>query len=133
EIFYYDFGKLIYISRGASGNVYRTSCKSISNKEVAVKEIYIADYDNEKKIKMFLNELKLHSQVSHSRIIQFYGISKDPNRGAYYLIMEYAEGGTLRQYLKTATLSWNEKVKLAIQLVEGMFYLHNKMITHCDL
>ncbi|CAG8466740.1 11924_t:CDS:2 [Racocetra fulgida] len=38
--------------------------------------------------------------------------------------MEYAENGTLQQYLKTSILSWERKVELAVQLVEGMSYLH---------
>ncbi|CAG8783555.1 9820_t:CDS:1, partial [Racocetra fulgida] len=51
----------------------------------------------------------------------------------YYLLMEYAESGTLRQYLKITILSWEKKVELAMQIVEGMSYLHSRMITHRDL
>ncbi|CAG8615604.1 29499_t:CDS:2, partial [Racocetra persica] len=116
EISYDEFGKLKYIDSGAFGNVYWTSCKSIQNEKVAAKEIHIPEEDDEKKIRMFLNELKLHCQVSHPRIIQFYGISNDYRREAYFILMEYAEGGTLRKYLKTAKLSWKKKVELAIQM-----------------
>ncbi|CAG8850583.1 33610_t:CDS:1, partial [Racocetra persica] len=55
EISYDDFGKLTYVNRGGSGNIYRTSCKSLENKEIALKEIYIED--NEKDIKKFFNEV----------------------------------------------------------------------------
>ncbi|CAG8665046.1 11906_t:CDS:2, partial [Racocetra fulgida] len=128
EIAFADLGKPNYVNRGVSGNVYCTSCNSIPSEKVAVKEILISEDNDEKGIKMFLNELKLHSQVSHPQIIKFYGISN-----AYYLLMEYANDGTLRQYLKSAILSWGKKVELAVQIVEGMLYLHNKKITHRDL
>ncbi|CAG8774514.1 18466_t:CDS:2, partial [Racocetra fulgida] len=38
------------------------------------------------------------------------------------------EGGTLREYLKTvvntAKHSWKKKIELAVQIVEGIYYLH---------
>ncbi|CAG8578554.1 21241_t:CDS:2, partial [Racocetra persica] len=108
EIPFINFGKLKFVGRGAFGNVFRTSCKSIKEEVVAIKEMHIED--NETDIKMFLNELKLHGQVSHQGIIQLYGVSKDYDRGAYYLVMEYANCGTLEQYLeKNAMLSWDNK------------------------
>ncbi|CAG8753291.1 13448_t:CDS:2, partial [Racocetra persica] len=56
EITYADLGALKYVNRGAFGNVYCTSCNSIPSEKVAVKEIYISEDDDEKGIKMFLNE-----------------------------------------------------------------------------
>ncbi|CAG8562845.1 19194_t:CDS:1, partial [Cetraspora pellucida] len=56
EIIYDDLGKLKYIDRGAYGNVFCTSCKSIQCEKIAAKEIYIPENAVEKQIKMFLNE-----------------------------------------------------------------------------
>src|SRR6266542_723136 len=49
--------------------------------------------------------------------------------------MQYADGGNLRTYLKNNffTLSWNDKIKLAYQITEGIKNLHDKDIFHQNL
>ena len=49
--------------------------------------------------------------------------------------MEYANGGTLRSYLKKNfnTLTWNDKYSLAYQLACALSCLHDEGIVHRDL
>ncbi|RIA91148.1 kinase-like domain-containing protein [Glomus cerebriforme] len=49
--------------------------------------------------------------------------------------MEYADGGDLRRYLqkKISTLTWDDKLKLAYQIAEGIKYMHGEDILHRDL
>jgi serine/threonine protein kinase len=47
--------------------------------------------------------------------------------------MEYADGGTLQSYLRERNLTWNEKLNLALRLVDAVSFLHNEGITHHDL
>jgi serine/threonine protein kinase len=51
------------------------------------------------------------------------------------LVTQYADGGDLRNYLKNnfKNLTWQEKKKLAFQIVDGLNYLHNENILHRDL
>ncbi|POG63182.1 kinase-like domain-containing protein, partial [Rhizophagus irregularis DAOM 181602=DAOM 197198] len=51
------------------------------------------------------------------------------------LVIEYAENGTLREYLKEnfKYLTWNDKFNLAFQLVCAVSCLHNEGIVHRDL
>ena len=57
------------------------------------------------------------------------------NLKKYLLVMEYADGGTLKNYLKErfANLTWNDKLNLALQLARGVSCLHDEGIVHCDL
>ncbi len=49
--------------------------------------------------------------------------------------MEYANGGTLREYLKENfnNLTWDDKYELAHQLACAISCLHNEGIVHLDL
>ncbi|PKK63696.1 kinase-like protein [Rhizophagus irregularis] len=53
----------------------------------------------------------------------------------YSLVMEYADGGTLRQYLKKNLdkLSWDNKLIIAYQLACAVSCLHDEGIVHSDL
>jgi len=49
--------------------------------------------------------------------------------------MEYADGGTLRNFLKEkfANLTWKIKFNLALQISNAVSFLHDKGIVHSDL
>jgi len=51
------------------------------------------------------------------------------------LVMEYADGGTFREYLRknSRNLTWNDKFKMAYQLASAVSCLHNLGIIHRDL
>ena len=51
------------------------------------------------------------------------------------MIIEYADAGSLRNYLKNhfQRLTWNDKYNLAYQLASAVLCLHNKGIVHRDL
>jgi serine/threonine protein kinase len=49
--------------------------------------------------------------------------------------MEYADGGTLQNYLKEhfGSLTWRDKFNLALQLAYTVSCLHDEGIVHLDL
>ena len=49
--------------------------------------------------------------------------------------MEYADGGTLRNYLKEhfSNLTWDDKFNLALQLAYAISCIHDEKIVHRDL
>ena len=53
----------------------------------------------------------------------------------YLLVMEYADGGSLRSYLNKNFnyLTWENKHNLAYQLASAVLCLHNEGIVHRDL
>ena len=51
----------------------------------------------------------------------------------YCLVLEYANGSTLKNYLNKNELNWDDKLKLALQLAGAVSYLHEKNIIHRDL
>jgi serine/threonine protein kinase len=50
-------------------------------------------------------------------------------------VLEYADSGTLRDYLKNNfnKLNWNDKLQFAIQIADAVSCMHRKDIIHRDL
>ncbi|GBC38281.2 kinase-like domain-containing protein [Rhizophagus irregularis DAOM 181602=DAOM 197198] len=87
--------------------------------------------------KHFLNELKSNQycyQIKH-HIVKTYGFTKDPELDDYILVMQYAKGGDLHNWLQRnfTRITWNKK-KLAIlwQISEGLETIHKAEFIHRD-
>lgn len=59
----------------------------------------------------------------------------DKNTEEYLLVMQFADSGNLRWYLKDhfSKLTWNDKLKFSYQITEGIKYLHDEDICHQSL
>ena len=55
--------------------------------------------------------------------------------GKFAIVMEYADGGDLNNYLSKnfEKLNWNKKIRLALDITNGLYYLHKENILHRDL
>ncbi|RGB25999.1 kinase-like domain-containing protein [Rhizophagus diaphanus] len=137
---YYEFDQfcnLQEIGFGGFAKVYRAIWKNYY-KHCALKSFFIY---NDATLKAIVREIQLQREVDfHDNVIRFYGVtsttsSKEIQRKEYLLVMEYADNGTLRKYLKEnlEKLTWNDKFNLAFQLVCAVSCLHNEGIVHRDL
>ncbi|KAF0561616.1 kinase-like protein [Gigaspora margarita] len=122
------------IGSGGFGNVFRYEWKECEL-TVALKCFKVDTYTDEKIIKDFINELKLLRGVTyHPNVILFYGVTKDSN-GYYNMVLQYADNGTLREYLMTnfTKLEWTDKLSIAKEIAHGLLFLHKNNIVHRDL
>ncbi|PKY48183.1 kinase-like protein [Rhizophagus irregularis] len=72
----------------------------------------------------------------HQNIIRLYGVTKLDGKEKYSLVLEYAEGGTLRNYLRNSniTFKWEDQLRFAKEIASAILWLHNvKEIIHGDL
>ncbi|CAB4379727.1 unnamed protein product [Rhizophagus irregularis] len=133
---YEHFSNIEKIGFGAFGKVYRANWRN-NEQYLALKSFFNHDKANTKEI---VEELKLQREVDfHDNIIRFFGVTSENNQNNssknYSLVMEYADGGTLRQYLKKNLdkLSWDNKLIIAYQLACAVSCLHDEGIVHSDL
>mmetsp|Transcript_33482 Transcript_33482/g.99671 ORF Transcript_33482/g.99671 Transcript_33482/m.99671 type:complete len:383 (-) Transcript_33482:2062-3210(-) len=80
-------------------------------------------------------EARLLQQVSsHPNIVQFYGVAIDPV-GNEYMVMEYAELGSLQHVLmqRGRKLRTRQRLKMCQQVCNAMCELANEGIRHQDL
>ncbi|EXX50456.1 uncharacterized protein OCT59_023961 [Rhizophagus irregularis] len=133
-----DFSNIKEIGVGAFGKVFRANRKT-SEQYFALKCFFNL---NNATVNRVIREIEHHREVDfHENIIRFYGITKnnienviDQSRN-YLLVMEYADGGTLREYLMNNSdiLTWKDKYNLAYQLAHAVSCLHEENILHRDL
>ncbi|KAF0395909.1 kinase-like protein [Gigaspora margarita] len=127
---YKNFSDFKKIGKGGFGEVIKCEWKSCEL-TVALKRLTTL---SEKIIEDFIKELKLLRKVDcHPNIIRFYGVTKD--NGIYFMVLEYANEGNLREYLiaKFTSLNWTDKLRIAKEIIRGLLFLHENNIIHRDL
>ncbi|RHZ49425.1 hypothetical protein Glove_521g23 [Diversispora epigaea] len=82
-----------------------------------------------------LNEMTIHLK-SYTRLasIRFYGITQDPETCKYMMVLQYAEGGNLREYLKINfnNINWILKLDYLYDLSLKLVRIHELDIVHQD-
>ncbi|RIB22643.1 kinase-like domain-containing protein [Gigaspora rosea] len=121
-----------YKDKGGFGSI---SSADYNGKKVALKTLNTKEATRE-----FVNKLKqLRDIEDHPNINKFYGTTTDPKTGNLILVLQYANGGNIRQYLRskwhegTFKISLREIIKIAKQVTPGLMILHKNNIIHCDL
>ncbi|KAM6561598.1 hypothetical protein CsatA_030837 [Cannabis sativa] len=72
-------------------------------------------------------EVNILKKLNHFNLIKLEGICK--NREFSYLVFEYMENGSLREWLskndKEKDWSWNTRIQIALDIAHGLNYLHS--------
>ncbi|CAI4223109.1 unnamed protein product [Auanema sp. JU1783] len=99
---------------------------------VIVKEINMYDLDSVQR-QSALNEVNLLSRIDHPNIISYYDSFEED--GILMIEMEYADGGTLAQYLAKSQTFLSEEIitDLMVQMLSAVSYLHDNSVLHRDL
>ena len=83
-------------------------------------------------IARFEREVKAAARLDHPNIVAAY--DADQSNDIHFLVMQYVEGETLREYLgRRGRLPIAEAVALVDGLAAAMGYAHGKGVTHRDL
>ncbi|GES85867.1 kinase-like domain-containing protein [Rhizophagus clarus] len=145
----YDrFYDVKYVAKGGFGIVYRANWidgyvdewddenqkwkRKGQNKFVALKSL-----NNSKNVTSeFMNEAILHHKVNNVFfIIRLYGVTKDPETENIMMVLDYAEDGSLKNYLNKNhhNLKWETKIDYLHNIAFGLELIHEKGLIHRDL
>ena len=80
---------------------------------------------------LLAREFKLGRRMDHPNIVRFFSLENDQVAGDC-IVMEYVDGVSLADYLKTKP-SMTARKRVARQLLETMHYFHGLQIIHRDL
>ncbi|XP_071947826.1 dual specificity testis-specific protein kinase 1-like [Antedon mediterranea] len=80
-----------------------------------------------------LRELELMNRLSHPKIVRYLGACVKEAR--IHPLLEYISGGTLEEVLANCSIdiSWKQRIQFALDIAEGMTYLHSEGVLHRDL
>lgn len=116
------------LGEGGFGVVYEASWL---RKTVAVKQLR-AGHLSEEALSSFQEEAQRHGLLRHPNILTLYGVCIEP--GKYYIVTELMTKGSLDRLLHSCEqLPWSLQLSIALNITEGLYYLHENMIIHCDL
>lgn len=119
------------IGNGGMANVYKAYDK-LEDQFVALKILKDEYSDNEEFLRRFRNESKAISVLSHSNIVRIIDVSFGNN--IQYIVMEYIDGITLKQYMEQAkVLTWKEAVHFSLQILKALQHAHENGVVHRDI
>ncbi len=119
------------IGKGGMAIVYKAKCL-VLNRYVALK-VLRPEFREDKE---FLNRFKVEAQsaasLSHNNVVSIFDVVQEGDLD--YIVMEYVEGVTLKQYLEAkGVIPWREAVDYAAQICAGLDHAHKKGIVHKDI
>ena len=92
-------------------------------------------------------EVDVMMKLRHPRIVAFLGAGEvvdevlyedeEPRRGVF-VVLEYVPGGDLKHVLQRAyrdpeSLPWPTRLQAALDIADGMLFIHSKQLLHRDL
>lgn len=95
--------------------------------------VALKDLDRERfPTRVFLRELSCLTTLRHPNIVTCQGLDYSPT--GRYLVMDYCEGGTLRDLIEGEDrLNLVRALKLIEEILLGLDYAHGRDIIHCDI
>ena len=119
------------IGVGGMAVVYK-AIDNVDNKTVAVKILKEEYSKNDDFRRRFKNESKAVAVLSHKNIVKVYDVSFGEQ--IQYIVMEYIEGITLKQYIQQkGALSLREVVLFGTQILRALQHAHEKGVIHRDI
>ncbi|XP_020292585.1 bone morphogenetic protein receptor type-2 [Pseudomyrmex gracilis] len=108
------------VGQGRYGSVWQGS---MGDQDVAVK-IYPSHYRN-----YFQNERDTYCLpfMEHPSLLSYYGVDERTSMEGsveYLLVLSFAPGGSLTDFLRTHTIDWTTFCKMSLTIVKGLAYLH---------
>jgi serine/threonine protein kinase len=126
--------RLLYkIKSGSFGRVFRADDPR-TGRVVAIKVLRRRWSEDAQRIEFFEREGRVGLTLRHPNIVEMLAVNRDPASGQYYLVMEFVEGGNLREILAIRKkLEPAEALRIIEDAASGLAYAYSRGITHRDI
>src|ERR1022692_586400 len=117
------------LGEGGMGTVYRATDTKL-NRPVAVK-VLSGNLPDAAARRRFQREAQMASSLNHPHILTVYDAGE--LEGRQYLVTEFVDGGTLKDWARTEKRTWRQVVELLVGVADGLAAAHAAGILHRDI
>ena len=119
------------VGSGGMSEVYKAKDHKL-NRYVAVKVLKREFSDDRNFVSKFRVEAQSAAGLSHPNIVNVYDVGED--EGIYYIVMEFVEGITLKEYIMDhGRLPAEQALDFALQIASGIEVAHQNHTIHRDI
>lgn len=124
------------LGRGGMAEVYKGYQESL-DRYVAIKVMHTFLSAEGDFLQRFKREARAMAALSHPNIVRVFDFDIY-GQDSYYLVMEFIDGGTLKQTLEeqvetSATFSLEQSVKMIADIADALAYAHRRGMIHRDI
>lgn len=131
--FFGNFRILYKIDSGSFARVYRADEPS-TGRVVAIKVLRNRWLDRPEWVENFEREGRVGLSLRHPNIVELISVGKDTGSGQPFIIMEFVEGGNLRDILAIrGRFSQADGLKILEDIASALAYAYGRGLTHRDL
>jgi serine/threonine protein kinase len=117
------------VARSGMASIFRAT--DVRNNRVVALKIPHPDMEADPILSdRFQREAGIGERLNHPRVMRVFGGEK---RSRVYMVMEWCEGRLLRQILEEGGISQDRAVRIAIEVLEALEYIHENGVIHRDL
>jgi hypothetical protein len=126
--------RILYkIASGSFGRVYRAEDPQ-TGRVIAIKILRQRWSDDDHTIELFNREGRVGLSLRHPNIVETLAVSQDPMSRKYFIVMEFVEGGNLRDFLAIRKkLEPAEALKFLEDAAAGLVHAYSRGVTHRDM
>ncbi|MED3552236.1 Stk1 family PASTA domain-containing Ser/Thr kinase [Cytobacillus praedii] len=119
------------IGGGGMANVYLAH-DMILDRDVAVKMLRLDFANDEEFIRRFHREAQSATSLAHPNIVSIFDVGEEDS--IYYIVMEYVDGQTLKQYIQqNSPIQVDKVLDIMKQLTSAISHAHQNHIIHRDI
>jgi eukaryotic-like serine/threonine-protein kinase len=119
------------VGGGGMANVYLAH-DMILDRDVAVKMLRLDFANDEEFIRRFHREAQSATSLAHPNIVSIFDVGEEND--LYYIVMEYVDGTTLKQYIQqNSPLRVEDAIAIMRELTSAISHAHHNHIIHRDI
>ena len=119
------------LGKGGMGVVYKAVHTTLEQ-QVAIKALSSELASNPSSRKRFVKEAKIQAKFSHPNVVNIFNYLDEGED--VYIVMEYVNGQTLEQKLKSeGAISEKEAISISIPVLEALDFMHSNGVIHRDI
>lgn len=126
-----DYEVLNVVGRGGMGIVAR-AFDEVLHRNVALKVMSDRLISSDRARKRFFREARAAASINHPNVVTIHAVKE--RNGVPYLVMEFVEGITLDERIRSSSpCSFEEVLRIGAQIADGLSAAHRRGIIHRDV